>query len=265
MIWVLPSERILRDYRNFFKPKPGFNEANVSQLKEQTSQLFDVQRYVILSFDEMKIQSSLVFDKHSNELIGFVDLGDDDVNVAAFDSCSVIASHVLAFMIRGVASDLKYILGYFSTENVKSYQLMLLFWKAVSILELGCNLWVCAAVSDGASPNRKLYALHAGLVGSEFNGDIVYRTVNLFAPVRFIYFFSDAPHLLKTARNCLFNSGTRKHTRLMWNGQDMVWDHIAATYNADLDRDLHQLPKLTVDHIYLNSFSKMKVRSKVRK
>ena len=259
-VLVLPSERILRDYRNFFKPKPGFNEANVSQLKEQTSQLFDVQRYVILSFDEMKIQSSLVFDKHSNELIGFVDLGDDDVNVAAFDSCSVIASHVLAFMIRGVASDLKYILGYFSTENVTSYQLMPLFWKAVSILELGCNLWVCAAVSDGASPSRKLYALHAGLVRNEFNGDIVYRTVNLFPPVRFIYFFSDAPHLLKTARNCLFNSGTRKHTRLMWNGQDMVWDHIAATYNADLDRDLHQLLQLTVDHIYLNSFSKMKVR-----
>ena len=219
-----------------------------------------MQRYVVLSFDEMKIQSSLVFDKHSNELIGFVDLGDDDVNVVAFDSCSVIANHVLAFMIRGVASDLKYILGYFSTENVTSYQLMPLFWKAVSILELGYNLWVCAAVSDGASPNRKLYALHAGLVGNEFNGDIVYRTVSLFAPVRFIYFFSDAPHLLKTARNCLFNSGTRKHTRLMWNGQDMVWDHITGTYNADLDRDLHQLPKLTVDHIYLNSFSKMKVR-----
>ena len=87
----------------------------------------------------MKIQSSLVFDKHSNELIGFVDLGDDDVNVTAFGSRSVIASHVLAFIIREVASDLKYILGYFSTENVTSYQLMAFFWKAVSVLELGCN------------------------------------------------------------------------------------------------------------------------------
>ena len=66
-----------------------------------------MQRYVILSFDEMKIQSSLVFDKHSNELIGFANLGDDDFNVAAFDSCSVIGSHVLAFMIKVVASDLK--------------------------------------------------------------------------------------------------------------------------------------------------------------
>ncbi len=81
-VLVLPSERTLRDYRNFFKPKPGFNEEKVTQLQDQTSQLFDVQRYVVLSFDEMKIQSNLVFDKHSNELIGFVDLNDEDVNVA---------------------------------------------------------------------------------------------------------------------------------------------------------------------------------------
>ncbi len=95
----------------------------VTQLQDQTSQLFDVQRYVVLSFDEMKIQSNLVFDKHSNELISFVDLGDEDVNVAAFDSPTTIASHVLAFMVRGVASDLKYMLGYFSTENITSYQI----------------------------------------------------------------------------------------------------------------------------------------------
>lgn len=45
-----------------------------------TSQHFDIQRYVALLFDEMKIQSNLVFDKQTNELIGFVDLGDPDVN-----------------------------------------------------------------------------------------------------------------------------------------------------------------------------------------
>ena len=118
----------------------------------------------MLSFDEMKIQSNLVFDKHSNELISFVDLGDEDVNVAAFDSPTTIASHVLAFMVRGVASDLKYMLGYFSTENITSYQLMPLFWKAVSVLELACNLWVCAAVSDGASPNRKFFSYMLGLL-----------------------------------------------------------------------------------------------------
>ena len=37
----------------------------------------------------MKIKSNLVFDKHSGELIGFVDLGDPDTNFATLPSdCS---------------------------------------------------------------------------------------------------------------------------------------------------------------------------------
>jgi hypothetical protein len=263
-VLVLPSERVLRDYRNYFKPKPGFNVENIDRLKDITMQLFDVQRYVVLSFDEMKIQSNLVFDKHSNELIGFVDLGDEVSNSAAFDTLTAIATHVLAFMVRGVASDLKYILGYFSTENLTSYQLMPIFWKAVSVLELSCNLWVCAAVSDGASANRKFYDLHVGLVGSDCSTDVVHKTVNLFDPSRFIYFFSDAPHLVKTARNCLFNSGLGKHTRLMWNGMELMWNHIAQLYHADMEQSLYQLPKLTPEHINLTSFSKMKVNLAVQ-
>ena len=40
----------------------------------------------------------------------------------------------------------------------------------------------------------------------------------------------------------------------------MIWNHITTPYHADLEQDLHQLPKLTLDHINLSSFSKMKVR-----
>ena len=36
---------------------------------------------------------------------------------------------------------------------------------------------------------------------------------------RFIYFFADACHLIKTARNCSYNSGSRSRSRLMWNVQ----------------------------------------------
>ncbi len=81
-ILVSPSQRTMRDYRNFFKPKPGFNSENIERLKEQSSDYFDIQRYVVLRFDEMKIQSKLVFDKRSNELIGFVDLGEEQLNEA---------------------------------------------------------------------------------------------------------------------------------------------------------------------------------------
>ena len=135
-VLVLPSERVLQDYRNFFKLKPGFLTENIDKWSEVTTPLTGCQRYVVLSFDEMKIQSNLVFDKPSNELIGFVDLGDDDVNAAVFDTPTTLPSHVLAFMVRGVASDLKYVLGYFSTESLTSFQIMSIFWKAVSILEV---------------------------------------------------------------------------------------------------------------------------------
>ena len=51
----------------------------------------------------MKIQSKLVFDKHSNELIGFVDLGEEELNVCS--GSSDIATHSLVFFVRGAASD----------------------------------------------------------------------------------------------------------------------------------------------------------------
>ena len=92
------------------------------------------------------------------------------------------------------------------------------------------------------------------------SGDLVHYTTNLFAPSRKIYFFSDAPYLLKTARNCLFNSGSGKCTRYLRSyGKYMLWEHIAKLYYLDLDFGLHQLPKLTVENIQLKSFAKMKV------
>ena len=257
-ILILPSEKTLRDYRNFFTPKAGFHPENIERLRSQTSQYFDIQRYVVIAFDEMKIQSKLVFDKHSNELIGFVDLGEEELNVSSFVSTE-LATHALVFFVRGAATDLKYAIAYFLTKGVTSYQIMPLFWKAGSVLELVCSLWVCAAVSDGASPNRLFFELHADLMDPG-SGDLVHYTTNLFVPSRKIYFFSDAPHLLKTARNCLFNSGSGKCTHYLWNnGKYKLWEHIAKLYYSDLDFGLHQLPKLTVEHIQLKSFAKMKV------
>ena len=37
--------------------------------------------------------------------------------------------------------------------------------------------------------------------------DIVHRTINMYAPERYIRFFAEALHLLKTMRNCIHNCG----------------------------------------------------------
>ena len=58
----------------------------------------------------------------------------------------------------------------------------------------------------------KFYRMHSGL-DDHPDADVVYKTVNLFAPDRYIYFIADAPHLMKTARNALYHSGIHKWFR----------------------------------------------------
>lgn len=94
---ILPSERVLRDYKNHFKPKAGLNSDNIESLREKASSATGIQRYVALVMDEMKIQSNLVFDKDSGDLIGFVDLGDPETNYATLGNEDVMATHALAF------------------------------------------------------------------------------------------------------------------------------------------------------------------------
>ena len=152
-ILVLPSQRTLKDYRNCIRPKAGFQEV-IEELKDLTNSYFDVQRYIVLLFDEKKIMSNLVFDKVTGEMIGYLDLGDPDINFGTLEKVDEIASHALLFFIRGICTELKFSLAYFATNGVTSHQLMLLFWNAIGVLELTCNLWVIASTSDGASPNR---------------------------------------------------------------------------------------------------------------
>jgi hypothetical protein len=92
----------------------------------------------MLGFDEMKIQFKLVFDKWSNKLVRFVDLGEEHANEALILTfASELGTYALVFLVRGVATDLKYTLAYFLTKDVTSYQLMSLF------LEFACTLCCC--------------------------------------------------------------------------------------------------------------------------
>ena len=255
----LPSQRALRGYRNFVKPKPGFNKLVIDELVGLTKSYSNTQRYIVLLFDEMKIRSNLVFDKNTGQLIGFTDLGDSTINYATFEKQNELASHVLAFFIRGLTTNLKFSFSYFATKAVITFQISPIFWEVVFILEKTCNLWVIAATSDGASTNKRFYRMHKDLDGNS-QLDVCYRTINLHAKNRFIYFVNDPPHLVQTARSCLYHSGDGKQTRYMWNdGKYLLWQHIARMYFMDAESPLKVLPKITYDHISLTPYSFMRV------
>ena len=81
----------------------------LDEIIDKTKLFTDVERYMILSFDEMKIQDNLVWDKHNGDLIGYVDLGDDTVNFATLKKVETIATHVLVFFLRSVVNPLKFL------------------------------------------------------------------------------------------------------------------------------------------------------------
>ena len=262
--WMLPSRRRLRDYKNYIKPQCGFNSGIVNELRNKIKSFSENEKFVVLLMNEMKIQENLVWDKHSGELIGYVDLGDVNLNYATLSKVEEIATHVLVFLIRSIVNPLKFSLANFATTGATATQMFPLLWKAISICEMNM-LKVLAVTCDGASPNRKLFKMHFHMTTEdEMNPDVdvTYRTVNLFSPEkRFIYSISDVPHLLKTVRNCLSNSGSGKFTRYMWNGGlFLLWNHISDLFYEGRSTGLHILPKLTYDHIKLTPYSIMNVK-----
>ena len=99
--------------------------------------------YVILLFDEMKVKEDLVFDKHTCELIGFINLGeinnildrlehhrgidDNDTPVTEND----IATHMLQFMVRGILTKLEFPLACIPTRDSTGDMLFPLVWQAI--------------------------------------------------------------------------------------------------------------------------------------
>ena len=62
-----------------------------------------IERYIVLAFAEMKLQEDLVWDKTTGKLMGFVDLGDIDLNYATLQNVQQLATHILVFMVKNIA------------------------------------------------------------------------------------------------------------------------------------------------------------------
>ena len=147
--------------------------------------------------DEMKIQEDLVWDKHTGDLIEYVNLGDSQHNYATLKKSDDTASHVLVFLLRSIVNLLKFTRANSATKNVTSLQLFPLLWKAVSILEDN-DLKVMAVTCDGDAANRTMYRMHSEMKHTNNDKGVVYKTRNIYAEDnRDIFFNSDEPHVVK--------------------------------------------------------------------
>ena len=73
----LLSSRTLCDYTHVFESKTGIQEEVNNDLATEAKldSLEEYEKYVCVIFDEVKVKEGLVFNKHSGQIIGFIDLG----------------------------------------------------------------------------------------------------------------------------------------------------------------------------------------------
>ena len=222
--------------------------------------------------DEMHIKEDLFYDKHSGELVGFVNLGETNDHLIQFErqversTCDYepLANSMVVIMVRGLFTHLQFPYAKFPCTSVTGDLLFDPFWEAVSRLER-CGIKVMALTCDGASTNRRLFKLH------QSGKQLVHKVVNPFDTKRFVYFFSDPPHLLKTVRNAwqskkqhLWVSGfylNRTYQaysvinalRSQISGKEIKWEHLMELYQRDSGAikeapGLSLVPKLKWEH-----------------
>ena len=146
---MLPSQRTLRDYTHYVKGTAGFSAevdlqlmqaVNIDKCEEQV-------KYIFLLLDEMYIREDLVYDKNTDMIIGFVNLGEINTHLLAFerslsesDSSTSslyppLASTMMSFMVRGLFNSLQHPYAQFPCHQVKGDLLFQPFWGAVLRLE----------------------------------------------------------------------------------------------------------------------------------
>lgn len=139
----LPSQRTLRDYSNCIKARAGFS-ADVDRQLMQAANLAscaDWQKLTFLLLDEMHIREDLVYDKHSGHLIGFVNMGDVNSHLLAFEQSlhtnndekeePVLAKTMMAMMVRGAFTTLRFPFAHFPCHKVTGELLFQPFWEAI--------------------------------------------------------------------------------------------------------------------------------------
>ena len=142
----LPSQRTLRDYTHYIKPKHGFSAEVDSQLCTiaKINQCTEREKHVMLLIDEMHVREDLVFNKHSGELIGFTNMGEinscltsleknDDTSTSS--PPMLLANSMVTFMVKGLFSRLEFPYAYFPCRNITGDLLFDPLWESICRLE----------------------------------------------------------------------------------------------------------------------------------
>lgn len=268
----LPSDRLLWDYTHMYDIRPGVHEDFVNEIAEEVASMpHKYQKYHVLLFDECAVSEHLVQRKATGEIVGYQKLGEVQTELLELKrkleaeawghknmplKTPPIAKKILSFMVRGTASRVQSIVASYPIETCSKEDLHQYVWEVVESLEVS-GICVVAFVCDGGTVNRAFFQMQTPR--TQTKEGLILDICNPWDLDRPIFFIADPPHALKTARNCLENSGRKKSRCMVKNGERITWKPIIRLFKWKSDQTVKKLPKLTAACVYLNSFSRMSV------
>ena len=172
-------------------------------------------RVVILTFDAMSIDQRLQLNTAKDQIDGYVDYGTQRL--------PMVASNVLVFMVRGVTSKWKQVIGHFFIGPSLDWKTLKVFVMKGLTYCTDIGLTVISVVCDQESSQRRLWRE----LGVSATAPGIHHPVT----GNLVYVLPDPVHLLKGIRNNLMNHPV----------QVIIANHETL---ADADRRLNYPPQL---------------------
>lgn len=199
-ILPLPSITTVKRYLSRVNLKCGLDNEFFEAFKIKMESKTEFQRQGILIFDEMQVRQCTLNVK-TMKLMGVEDFGKENDNSAQF--ADKYADHALVFMWSSLAENFcQPVAVYASKGATKRTCLAQLVLQVIRKLE-NAGALVHGLVSDGATTNRRMWT-EFGI--SEKLLTVSNKTTHPMDDNRFLYFFSDVPHLIKCLRNRFLKS-----------------------------------------------------------
>jgi len=238
-LFKLPSVSSLRRWMSHINLSPGISNDILKILNRKLCNMTEMDKLCVLTFDEMSVKTALRYDTVSDQFVGLEDYG---------NGCRGhgLASQALVVMIRGLTSKWKQAVGYYlACGGTKSSMLQSIVSNSIDLVTKagGCIKMI---VCDQGANNRAFYSMI---------GVTVEHPYFEHSSGQRIFCMFDPPHLFKSVRNNLL----KYVFQIGENNQYVDWKYIQQFYDCDSKQALRLCPKLTMQHMEVTNFSKMKV------
>ncbi|KAF0750370.1 THAP-type domain-containing protein, partial [Aphis craccivora] len=201
-ILPLPCPNSIRAHLLAVEIGCGFDKKIFKLLKKKFMNKSEQGRQGVIVVDEVFLRESISVNSRTLSYIGLEDYGDE---IITNNSQKEKANHALVYMWQSLADNLVQPIAVFVTKGtVKGIDLAKLTIKAIMLME-NAGGQVVGLTTDGASTNRTMWG-HLGISAKLENFQNYFQ--NPYDSSRNIFVFSDAPHLLKTIRNRLYEKKT---------------------------------------------------------